>query len=142
MNKPDDASLMRQLAALMGWEVYTEEAGQYDRWQRVLVNSGGANSCFIDLDGKAWIYDNPAPYLNANERLWLPLQSMSDAWMIVERISSFPMDTNEDYQRAAPFLFALGELYLWHKTRPEAARAICTALLSVHARAAGGDSQK
>lgn len=83
-----DLELLRHLAALMGWEVYTEQAGDYDQWQRRLVKEGGAGSCFIDLDGRVWIYDNPALYINAHERLWKPLHSMDDALMIMHHFEA------------------------------------------------------
>jgi hypothetical protein len=81
-----DTELLRSLARLMGWEVYTEREGRYDRWQRHLVNDGGAGSCFIDLDGKVWIYDGASVYINAHERLWRPLHDMNDAMTIVRAL--------------------------------------------------------
>lgn len=84
-----DAELIRQLAErVMGWEFFTEQNGDYDRWQRHLVRNGGANSCFIDLDNKIWIHSAapPNPYTFGMERPWSPLHSMDDAWMVVEKM--------------------------------------------------------
>lgn len=89
----DDLLLIRQLALLMGWGIYTEEDGQYNQWQRRLVANEQERSCFVDLDGKVWVWDgvplhSSGVYTTGSERLWNPLHAIGDAWRVVEAVEA------------------------------------------------------
>lgn len=135
-----DTQLLLHLAEkIMGRKVYTERDGDYDQWQRRLVREGGVGSCFIDLDGRTWIYDNPTPYINAHERLWDPLHSMDDAMGVVRALQAkgweyaFGSCPEGDYAHFSHYDRHVGHPWpTWRTaTAKGLARAICEAALQI-----------
>lgn len=80
----DDVSLVRQLAALMGWTIYDD----HGEWVHAVNHDKGKGTCHIDRRGRVHITDDAAIAV----RLWRPLHSMDDAWMVVERMQSLGWD--------------------------------------------------
>jgi hypothetical protein len=68
----DDASLTRQLARLMGWEVVAATAP--------LPSSCEPQVCF-DSVYQCWFYRAGTTWKH-----WNPLKDLSDAWMVVEHM--------------------------------------------------------
>lgn len=74
-------------------------------------------------------YDTPTGYRLPDE---IPPYStdIRAAWEVVERMGSIKMDTDEGYQRAAPFIFAMQDIPFWRLKAHDAALAICQAALA------------